>query len=50
MNEVLPEIERPMLTDFPERLREWRAAIAFERAAIKRWSEDVLCTYSRPFP
>src|ERR1700745_2550180 len=42
MNEVLPAIERAMLADFPERLREWRAAIAFEKAAIKRWSEDVL--------
>lgn len=42
MNEVLPAIERAMLADFPERLREWRAAAAFEKAAIKRWSEDVL--------
>jgi hypothetical protein len=42
IKEVLPNIERAMLADFPERLREWRAATAFERAAIKRWGEDVL--------
>src|SRR5882672_4899806 len=33
MRDVLPEIERPMLADFPERLREWRAAVEFEKAA-----------------
>ena len=41
MRDVLPAIERAMSADFPERLRAWRAAVAFEKAANKRWSEDV---------
>jgi len=41
MGAVLPEIERTMLADFPERQREWRAAVEFEKAARDRWSTEV---------
>src|SRR5262249_27142061 len=39
--EVLPELERRMIGDFPERLREWRAAAEFDKAAEKKWQDDV---------
>jgi len=38
---VLPELERRMVGDFPERLREWRAAAEFDKAAEKQWQDDV---------
>jgi Protein of unknown function (DUF3987) len=41
MRDVLPEIERRMLGDFPERLREWQQASEFDKAAIKRWQEEL---------
>ena len=41
MRDVLPEIERRMVGDFPERLREWRAANEFDKAAEKQWQENV---------
>lgn len=41
LRDVLPEIERRMLADFPDRLREWRASCEFEKAADQRWEEDV---------
>jgi hypothetical protein len=39
--DVLPEIERRMAANFPDRLREWRAASEFDRAAEKRWEDEV---------
>jgi len=39
--EVLPELERRMVGDFPERLREWRAAAEFDKAAEKQWQDNV---------
>jgi Protein of unknown function (DUF3987) len=39
--DVLPEIERRMVADYPDRLREWRASVEFEKAADQRWEEDV---------
>ena len=33
MRDVLPEIERRMLADFPDRLREWQADAEFAKAA-----------------
>ena len=39
--EVLPELERRMIGDFPERLREWRAAAEFDKAAEKQWQDNV---------
>jgi hypothetical protein len=41
MREVLPEIERYMLADFPDRLREWRADAMFAKAAQERWQKEV---------
>jgi Protein of unknown function (DUF3987) len=41
MRDVLPEIERRMLADFPERLREWRANVEFGKAADERWRGEV---------
>ena len=41
MRDVLPEIERRMLADFPDRLREWRAGIEFCKAAEETWKSEV---------
>jgi hypothetical protein len=41
MRDVLPEIERRMLADFPDRLREWRAEAELQRAAEESWKTDV---------
>jgi hypothetical protein len=41
MRDVLPEIERRMIGDYPDRLREWRAADEFYKAAEKEWQESV---------
>jgi uncharacterized protein DUF3987 len=41
MGNVLPEIERRMIADYPDRLREWRAASEFAAAAEKRWQDEV---------
>jgi Protein of unknown function (DUF3987) len=41
MRDVLPEIERRMLADFPDRLREWRAAVEFSKAAEDKWKTEV---------
>lgn len=41
MRDVLPEIERRMLSDYPDRLRDWRAASEFEKAAAQRWQQEV---------
>lgn len=41
MRDVLPEIERRMVRDFPDRLREWRKSAEFAKAAEERWKDDV---------
>jgi len=41
VRDVLPEIERRMLADFPDRLREWRAAAEPHRAAEETWKAEV---------
>ncbi|MGE5269137.1 MAG: DUF3987 domain-containing protein, partial [Thiohalocapsa sp.] len=41
LRDVLPEIERRMVADFPGRLREWRAAVEFAKAADESWQKDV---------
>jgi hypothetical protein len=41
MRDVLPAIERRMLADFPDRLREWRADAEFAKAARERWLREV---------
>jgi hypothetical protein len=39
--DVLPELERRMIGDFPERYREWQAAVAFDKAATRHYEEEV---------
>src|SRR5690348_261390 len=41
MRYVLPEIERRMSIDFPDQLREWRAANELAKAADERWKTEV---------
>jgi Protein of unknown function (DUF3987) len=41
MRDVLPEIERRMLADFPDRLQGWRASIEFAKAGIVRWQREL---------
>lgn len=41
LRHVLPAIEQRMLGDFPERLRDWRAAAAGHEAAAERWKGEV---------
>jgi hypothetical protein len=50
MRDVLPEIERRMLADFPDRLREWRAALEFERVADEKWKSEVRDAQKRGAP
>jgi hypothetical protein len=41
LRDVLPEIERRMIADYPDRLREWRASFEFGKAAAERWRNEV---------
>jgi hypothetical protein len=41
MRDVLPRIERRMVGDYPDRLREWQAAVEFDKIAKKRWQDDL---------
>ena len=41
MRDVLPAIERRMVGDYPDRLREWQAAVEFDKIAKKRWQDDL---------
>jgi hypothetical protein len=41
MRDVLPEIERRMIADFPDRLREWRAAQEYDKASEEKWKSEV---------
>jgi hypothetical protein len=41
MRNVLPTLERRMIGDFPDRLREWQAASEFDKVALKRWKEEL---------
>jgi hypothetical protein len=41
MRDVLPDIERRMVRDFPDRLREWRASVELGKAADERWKNEV---------
>jgi hypothetical protein len=50
MRDVLPEIERRMLADFPDRLREWRAAVEFGKAAEDKWKTEVRDAQQRGDP
>jgi hypothetical protein len=50
MRDVAPEIERRMLADFPDRLREWRANIEFAKAAEEKWRGEVRDAHKRGVP
>jgi hypothetical protein len=41
LRDVLPEIERRMATDFPDRHQEWRNAVEMAAAAEEVWRKDV---------
>ena len=41
LRDVLPTIERNMVGDYPDRLREWAAAVEFDKVVKKRWQEDL---------
>jgi hypothetical protein len=41
MREILPTLERRMIGDYPDRLREWQSAVEFDKVALKRWKEDL---------
>jgi hypothetical protein len=41
MRDVMPELERRMIGDYPERHREWQAAVAFDKAAMRRYEEEL---------
>jgi Protein of unknown function (DUF3987) len=41
MRDVLPSIERQMIGDYPDRLREWQAAVEFDKIAKKRWQDEL---------
>jgi hypothetical protein len=38
---VLPELERRMCMEFPDQLREWKAAAEASAAAMEQWKTDV---------
>jgi Protein of unknown function (DUF3987) len=48
--DVLPEIELRMAANFPDRLREWRAAAEFAKAADERWEKEVRDAQKRGAP
>jgi hypothetical protein len=41
LRDVLPEIERPMLADFPDRLQEWRSGAELAKATEEQWKQEV---------
>lgn len=41
LRDVLPELERRMGEDFPEKLRLWKAEAEAHRAATEQWRKDV---------
>ena len=41
MRDVLPPIERQMVGDYSDRLREWQSAVEFDKIAKKRWTDDL---------
>ena len=50
MRDVLPDLERRMLADFPDRHREWLASVEFGKAAEERWKSDVREAQKRGAP
>jgi hypothetical protein len=50
MRDVLPVIERRMLADFPDRLRDWGARLELDKAARERWRRDLRDAANRGNP
>jgi Protein of unknown function (DUF3987)/Primase C terminal 2 (PriCT-2) len=50
IRDVLPEVDRRMIADYPDRLRDWRAAKEFADAAEKRWKEEVRAAEKKNTP
>jgi Protein of unknown function (DUF3987) len=50
LRDILPEIERRMIADFPDRLREWRASVEFAKAADEKWQKEVRDAHKRGAP
>ena len=50
MRDVLPEIERRMLGDFPDRLKEWRAAAEIHKAKLADWEKDIKAAHKSGSP
>jgi len=55
MRDVMPEIERRMRGDFPDRLRGWRVQIELDRLAKERWRQElrksrIRCAVHPPAP
>jgi Protein of unknown function (DUF3987) len=40
LRDVLPTIERQMIGDYPDRLRDWQSAVEFDTVAKKRWKDE----------
>jgi hypothetical protein len=49
MRDVLPEIERRMLADFPDQLRGWRASSELAKVATARWQNELRDAEKRGF-
>jgi hypothetical protein len=50
LRDVLPEIERRMIGDFPDRLREWKAAVEFDKLSKQRWKEESRAAQKKKKP
>jgi hypothetical protein len=50
MRDVLPEIERKMQVDFPDRLREWQAEAELHAAKNAKWKSEVQDAHAKGLP
>src|ERR1700736_5066383 len=48
--EVLPEIERRMIRDYPDRLQQWRAGVEYEKVIEEKWKSEVREAQKRGAP
>ena len=48
--EVLPEIERRMISDYPDRLQQWRAGVEYEKVIEEKWKSEVRDAQKRGAP
>src|SRR5689334_24617907 len=48
MRDVLPEIERRMLADFPDRVLAWRVDVALRKDANRSWRQDLRTQSMQP--